>query len=204
MNKKIIIIALSIALIFTISFLYFTNENRTSNTTNSTENTDAQLVNNVIDIEINMALTHVMKMSFDELTNKTEPYIYSHYKETYFDELKKANETHNLIPYLSEPPYYLYISKVFTNADNSVKQIYTKSYEISAVNATTKKPVAGTKSQIAKLYTLKKENEQWKIFSVTNYILPIDRNKPKQIIEKFASYNNTPIEYEAIKILDNL
>jgi hypothetical protein len=75
---------------------------------------------------------------------------------------------------------------------------------ISAINATTGEPVEGTRSQIAKLYTFKQENDQWKIFSVASYHLSIDRNKPKQIIERFTNYNNTPIEYEPIKILDSL
>lgn len=165
---------------------------------------DTQLRNNVIEIEMNMALTHVMKMSFDELVDKTEPYIYSYYQDTYFDELKRAYETRNLVPYINEPPYYKYISKVYSSDDNSVKQVFIKSTEISAVNLSTNMPVEGTKSQIAKLYTLKKENEQWKVSSVTNYILSIDINKPKRIIERFENYNNIPIEYESIKILDSL
>ncbi len=202
MHKKIIILVLSISLIFTISFLYFTNENKTVNTSKHMESIDTQLRNNVIEIETSMALTHVMKMSYDELMNKTEPYIHSHYRETYFNELKRAYETRNLVPYISEPPYYLYISKVYTNDDNSVRQIFTKSSEISAINLSTKMPVEGTKSQIAKLYTFKKVNEQWKIFLVTNYSIAIDRNEPKKIIEKFTNYNNTPIEYESIKILE--
>jgi beta-lactamase regulating signal transducer with metallopeptidase domain len=165
---------------------------------------DIQLRNSVIEIETNMALTHVMKMSYDELTNKTEPYMYSYYKETYFDELKRAYETRNLVPYINKPPYYQYISKVYSSNDNSVKHVFIKSSEISAVNLSTNMPVEGKKSQTAKKYTFKKENDQWKISSVNNYILSIDINEPKRIIEMFANYNNVPIEYESIKTLDSL
>jgi hypothetical protein len=160
---------------------------------------DTQLRNNVIEIETNIALTHIMKMSFDELVNKTEPYLYSYYKETYFDELKNENDTRNLVPYINEPPYYQYISKVYTSDDNSVKQIFIKFPVSSTIGYSTKE---GTESQIVKLYILKKENDQWIISSVKDYILSIDRNEPKRIIERFTNYYDTPIEYEYIKVLE--
>jgi hypothetical protein len=204
MNKKIIILILPLVIVLTISIFYFTSSDNSINIDDTSISEDAQLRNNVIEIETNMELTHVMKMSFEEMVNKTEPYIFSHYKESYFDELKKASETRNLVPYINEPPYYQYISKVYTSDDNSIKQIFMKSSEISAVNLSTNIPVEGTKSQIAKKYTFKKENDQWKVSSVNNYILSIDKNEPKRIIEMFANYNNTPIEYESIKTLDSL
>jgi hypothetical protein len=204
MNKKIIILILPLLIVLTISYFYFSSRDNSINISVASIREDNQLRNNVIEIETTMALTHAMKMSFDELINKTEPYIHTYYKETYFDELKKVYETHNLIPYLTKPPYYQYISKVYSNDDDSVKQVYVKSTEISAIDSSTLMPVKDTRSQSAKLYTFKKENEQWKVLSVTNYHLSIDRNKPKQIIERFTNYNNTPIEYELIKILDSL
>jgi hypothetical protein len=204
MNKKIIILILPLIIVLTISGFYFINRDNRINIDGTSISEDTQLRNNVIEIETNMALMHVMKMSFDELVNKTEPYILSNYKETYFNELKKANETRNLVPYIIEPPYYQYISKVYTSDDNSVKQIFTKSSEISAVNLSTNMPVKGTKIQIGKKYIFKKEKDQWKISSVNNYILSIDKNEPIRIIEMFANYNNTPIEYECIKTLDSL
>lgn len=202
MNKKVLILTLSVALIVSTAFFYFRSMNDTVSTDNTVKTQDDKLISNVIEIETNMSLTHFMKMPFDELINKTEPYIHSYYKEPYFDELKKANETSNLVPYINEPPYYRYISKVYSNEDNSVKQIFVKFPLDSAMNLSTKTPVDGTKFQIAKLYTFKKENDQWKIFSVTNYILSIDRNEPKRIIAKFTNYNNTPIEYEYVEILE--
>jgi hypothetical protein len=204
MNKKIIIVILPLIIVLTISCFYFINRDNSINIDGTSISEDTQLRNNIIEIETNMALTHVMKMSFDELVNKTEPYILSYYKEIYFDELEKANETRNLVPYINEPPYYQYISKVYTSDDNSVKQVFTKSSEISAVNLSTNMPVEDTKSQIAKKYTFKKENNQWKISSFNYYILSIDKNEPKLIIEMFANYKNTPIEYESIKTVDSL
>lgn len=202
MNKKVLILALSAIIIFAAAFLYFNNPNRTVYTEKRMIDEDTQLRNNVVEIETNISLTHFMKMSFDELINKTEPYIHSYYKETYFDGLKKANETRNLVPYLSEPPYYRYISKAYSSNDNSVKQVFIKFPVDSAINFSDRTPVEGTKFQIAKAYTFKKENGEWKVFSIGNYILSIDRNEPKRIIERFTNFNGAPLEYENIKILE--
>lgn len=204
MKKRNLILALSVILVLAAVFLYFNKINKTVDSDSETVNEDNRLRNAVIELETNRALTHAMEMTWDELVNQTEPHIYSYYKETFFSELQRAYETRNLVPYIfdSGPPYYQYISKVYSSDDNSVKQIFTKSSEISAIDLSTQMPVEGTKSQIAKMYIFKKENEQWKVFSVNNYLLSIDRNEPKKIIEKFANYNDTPIEYEYIKILE--
>lgn len=204
MKKRNLILVLSVILILAAAFFYFSILNKTADIGKVMANEDNLLRNAVTEIESNMALTHVMEMTWGELVNQTEPLIYSSYKETYFDELKRAYETRNLVPYIfdSGPPYYQYISKVYSSDDNSVKRIFTKSSEISAIDLSTQMPVEGTKSQIAKMYIFKNENEQWKIFSVNNYILSIDRNEPKKIIEKFANYNDIPIEYEYVKILE--
>jgi hypothetical protein len=201
MNKKFLIFGILAIVLLTVSF-FLLNNSHILNTNKSYKDIDNQLRNRVIEIETNIASTHAMKMSFDKLKNKTEPYIFSHFKETYFDELKKAYETRNLIPYINKPPYYQNISKVYSNDDASIKQVYVKSTEISAIDLATQMPVKDTRSQIAKLYIFKKQNNEWKVSAVNNYILSIDRNEPKQIIERFTNYKNTPIEYESIKVLE--
>ncbi|MDF2519765.1 MAG: hypothetical protein K0R84_393 [Clostridia bacterium] len=202
MKKRNLILALSVILVVAAAFLYFNKINKTVDSGSETVNEDNLLRNAVIEIETNMALTHAMEMTWDELVNQTEPHIYSYYKETFFSELKRAYETRNLVPYILDngPPYYQYISKVYSSDDNSIKRIFTKSSEISAIDLSTQMPVEGTRSQVAKMYIFKKENEQWKVVSVNNYLLSIDRNEPKKIIEKFANYNDIPIEYEYVKI----
>jgi hypothetical protein len=201
MTRKGTILALLIIIIFATALYYFYTLYKAEDTDKTMISDNTQVRNSVIEIETHISLTHYMKMPFDEFVNKTESRIHPYYKETYFDELKKASKMGNLVFYINEPPYYRYVSKVYSSIDNTIKQVYVKFPVDSAINASTKTPVDGTKFQIAKLYTFKKENDQWKVFSVANYSLSIDRNEPKQIIERFANYNNTPIEYESIKIL---
>ncbi len=193
MYKKIIILVLSISLIFTISFLYFTNENKTVNTSKHTESTDTQLINNVIEIEKNLVLSQAFKVSYEEFKNLTFSYIHSYYKDTYYAELQKSflfDGSGGFLAESTKAPIYQYISKVYTNKDETFKNIYIKI------------PVEGTTTQLAKLYVFKKDADEWRIFSVTNYILSISKNIPKKIIEKFANFNDIPIEYEYIKILE--
>lgn len=203
-RPRILMLALLIILIFTAALFYIIKTGESVGTGNTLKDKESQLIINVVEIEKNRALAHVMKISYDELKSKTEPFIYTQYKETYFEGLKKEYETRNLMPYILDqgPPYYEYISKVYSSDDGSIKQIFTKSTDIWAINAVTHKPIEGTRSQIAKQYTFRKENGQWKILSANNYILSIDKHEPKRIIEKFTNFKDKPIEYEYIKVLE--
>lgn len=193
MYKRIITLVISIVLIFTISYLYFTNENKAASTAKHTENTDTQLINNVIEIEKNLVLSQAFKVSYEEFKNLTFPFIHSYYKDTYYAELEKSFLFDGSGGYLAEStklPIYQYVSKVYISKDGVYKNIYIKI------------PLEGTTSQNAKLYIFKKDANEWRIFSVTNYMLIIRRNEPKKIIEKFANFNDIPIEYEYTKILE--
>lgn len=192
MYKKIILLVLSISLIFTISFLYFTNENKTANTAMHMESTDTQLINNIIEIEKNLVLAQIHKLLFDEFKNKTDSFIHSYYKDGYFGELEKLFlfDGSGDLASSTKTPVYQYVSKVYTSKDKAYKNIFIKI------------PVEGTTSQVVKLYVFKIENEEWQIFSVKGSILVIEKNRPKEIIEKFSKYDGVKIEYEYIKILE--
>lgn len=188
MNRKTIILILSIVVILAGSFFYFTS--MTTNETSGTKNEDTQLIKNVIEIEKNLVIAQTRSITFNELKDRATSYVHSNYKDSYFSELEKTyNEKGNLVA-SSKTPVLQYISKVYTSNDGVIKNIYIKI------------PTEDNTSQWAKLYIFKQENNEWKIFSVTNYILSISKNEPKKIIEKFANYNNVPIEYESIKILE--
>jgi dolichyl-phosphate-mannose--protein O-mannosyl transferase len=192
MNRKPIIFILSIVAIFIVVILtasYFYFANTTTNETTIVESEDTQLINKVIEIEKNLVLTQTRNITFGEFKDKATTSVHSNYKDSYFSELEKIyNEKGNLVA-SSKTPVLQYISKVYTGNDGGIKSIYIKI------------PTADTTSQWAKLYIFKQENNEWKIFSVTNYILAISKNEPKKIIEKFTNYNDAPIEYESIKIL---
>ncbi len=202
MSKKILILLLSVVLLLAISLYGYKGFHKTSAASVIVPDEDAPLRDHIIQLEKNLAATNVLKMTFEELTSQTEPMIHPFYKETYFDNLKKSYEIRSLIPYITEPPYEQFISKVYTNKDGTIKQVFVKSSEISAINAVDKTPVAGTKSLVAKSYVFKKDDGQWKIFSVSNSVISISRNEPKRVIEKFANYDNEPIEYESITVLE--
>jgi hypothetical protein len=187
MNKKVMIVILVLALVFTVLYFYFPNAKE------AVGNKDTQLINRVVEIEKNLVLSQAGSMTLDDFKNETDSYIYSTYKAAYFDEIERAfNRTGGFLAESTKTPIYQYISKVYTDTNQKYKSIYIKI------------PVEETTSQLAKLYIFKKENDQWKISSVTNYILTISRNEPKRIIEKFANYNDVPIEYEYIKVLNHL
>jgi hypothetical protein len=190
MNKKVIPFILSIALIFTAIFFYYNYTNKSVNTDNAINSGDAQLINNVVEIEKNLVLTQSRKMSFNDFESKTIPYIHSYYQESYFDNLEKEFNGMGYLAESTKTPAYQYISKVYTDSSETIKNIYIKI------------PVEETTTQLAKSYIFKKENGEWKVFSVSNYILVISKNEPKKIIEKFTNYNGSPIEYEYIKILE--
>ena len=188
MKKKAILSILSIFLIFATLFFYFTY--KTINTDSAVSSDDTQLINKVVKIEKNLVITQARKMSFNDFKNTISPDIHSYYQEAYFDELENAFRGPGYLAESTKTPVYQYISKVYTDANETYKNIYIKI------------PVEESTTQLAKLYIFKKENGEWKIFSVTNYILIISRNEPKKIIEKFTNYNGVPIEYEYIKILE--
>lgn len=190
MNKKVITFVLSIALIFAAIFFYYTYTNKTQNTDNAASSEDTQLINKVVEIEKNLVLTQVRKMSFNDFKNTISPDIHSYYQEAYFDELENAFKGPGYLAESTKTPVYQYISKVYADANETYKSIYIKI------------PVEETTTQLAKSYIFKKENDEFKIFSVTNYILVISRNEPEKIIEKFTKYNGVTIEYEYIKILE--
>lgn len=184
MNKKKTTTIFLVALVFAASFFYYTYINKTE---------DAQLVANVIEIEKNLVLAQAQSISIKELKDKTSPFIHSRYMDAYFDMIDRAsNGTGGLLSLATDVPVYQYISKVYTSEDNTSKSIYIKI------------PVEDPLSQAAKLYIFKNDNNEWKIFSVGNYILVTSRNEPKKIIEKFTSYNDVPIEYEYTKILESI
>lgn len=192
MYKRIITLVISIVLIFTISYLYFTNENKTASTAKHMESTDTQLIDNVIELEKNLVLAQTRKLSYNEFKAKTDSFIHSYYKDGYFGELEKLFlfDGSGDLASSTKAPVYQYISKVYTSKDEAYKNIFIKI------------PVEGTTSQVAKLYVFKKEKEEWKIFSVKGSILVIEKNTPKEIIEKFTNYDNVKIEYEYTKILE--
>lgn len=202
MNKRSISIILSIALIFTASYLYFTNASTTLNTESAVDNVDEQLINSIVEIEKNLTLGEFFRITFADFKDETSSIIHSHYRDTYFENTERYfNGQGILIPFV-KPPIYFDISKVYSNGEDTSKQIFVKCPEISPIDSVTQMSAEGPKSQSVKVYSFKKENEQWKIFSVSNYLLSIDRNEPKIIIDRFANFNGVPIEYESIKIYE--
>ncbi|HYE10068.1 MAG TPA: hypothetical protein VEF53_07810 [Patescibacteria group bacterium] len=185
MNKRITIYILFILLISTALFFYFANANET------VENEDDQLLNRVVEIERNRLLAQARSISFSDYKDRTSSFIHSYYRDAYFDELESAYKTHNIAE-LTKIPVYQYFSKVYTAANEKSKSIYVKI------------PFEGTTSQWGRLYIFKQEKKEWKIFSVRDHLLVIKRDDTKRIIEKFTNYDDVPIEYEYIEILELL
>lgn len=190
MNKKVIIVGLFIILILAALFFYFTYGNKAVSTDNPVNIEDTQLINKVVEIEKSLVLTQARKMAFNDLESKVSPYIHPYYQEAYFDELENAFKGPGFLAESTKTPVRQFISKVYCDRDETYKSVFVKI------------PIEKSTTQLAKLYRFKNENGEFKIFSVNNYILVIDKQEPKKIIEKFSSYNGIPIEYEYMKVLE--
>jgi len=184
MNKKITVFILFITIILVAFIFYFTNSD------NAAKSENTKLLNNVAEIERNLILVQIRNISFSDFKNKTGAFIHSYYKEAYFDEAEKTFNGGSLLAASTKTPVYQNISRVYTDTDKTYKNIFIKV------------PLENTTSQFAKQYIFKKENGGWKIFSVLYYYLVIDKKEPKKIIEKFTNFNDIPIEYESVKILE--
>jgi len=138
------------------------------------------LINKVVEIEKNLVLTQVRKIQFDDFKDETSSLVYTYYQEAYFDELEKAFKTGNLVS-STKTPIYMYISKVYTDMNETLKSIYIKI------------PVEESTTQLAKLYNFKKENGEWKVFSVVHYILVIDRQEPKKLSKSLPAIMMYPL-----------
>jgi hypothetical protein len=184
MNKKFLIVTLSLILVLTASFIYFTNTNKIINDENTL------LINHVVEVEKGLVLTQLRRNSFDDFKNKTGSFFHSDYKDSFFDEIGKRYNEGGGIAASTLLPLYQYISKVYSSKDGALKYIYVKIPD---------KHIIG---QAADIFMFKKEDNEWKIRVIKYYVLSDDMKRPEKDVERFTNHDGTPIEYEYIKILD--
>ncbi len=191
MSKKIIIIILVVALIFSASYFYFKDESIIT----ATNNIDTSLFNNVVELEKNLVLAQFRKISFKEFKDNTNSFIHPYYADDFFDRIEKNyNGAGNIaaVTQLSQLPYFLDISKVYTREDEVCKFIFVKIR------------IEGYGNQAGERYRfIKDKNDgKWKISGIGNYVFSLDMKRPEKDVETFTNFNGTPIEYESIKIYE--
>lgn len=182
MNRKVIFIIALVVTFFTVSYFYRLNINSIKT------NADDSLINNVIEIEKNLALTQFRRISFEEFRDNTKNYFQKYYVDSYFDERESLYNSGWLSA--STLPVSLYISNVYTSENEKNKYVFVRLSEENIAN------------QAAYIYNFVIDNDTWKIVRVHYYTLSKDMKMPKKDAEKFTNFDGAPIEYEFLKILD--
>ncbi len=190
MNKKIIIIILVVAIIFTASYFYIKDRSKTV----AINNIDTILINNVVELEKNLVLAQFHKISFEDFKDKNNSFIHPYYSNEYFEVLEKDYNNNIMMTALTNAPFSEYISRVYTSEDGANKFIFVKIAE------------EGIGNIAAVRYTFIKDEKdgEWKIRNSESYVLSLDMKKPIKDVETFTNFNGMQIEYELTKILDNL
>lgn len=181
MNKKVIVIVLLIALVFTASYLYFSNRNE-----------DTSLINKVVEIEKNLVLAQLHEISFQDFKGKTSGFIHPYYSNEFFERIEKQYNSNEMMVVSTKLPLYQDVSKVYTSEDGANKFVFVKI------------AVEGIENLAAERVTFIKDDGEWKVRNIGSYVLSKDMKRPIKDVETFTSFNDTPIEYESIRILNNL
>lgn len=182
MNRKVIFIIVLVVTFFTVSYFNLLNTN------NIKTNADDSLINNVIEIEKNLALTQFRRISFEEFRDNTINYFHQNYVDSYFDERESLYNSGWLSA--SALPVYIYISNVYTSENEKNKYVFVRLSEEKIAN------------QAAFIYNFVIDNDTWKIVRVHYYTLSKDMKMPENDVKKFTNFDGIPIDYEFLKILD--
>jgi len=188
MNKKIIIIVLVVVLISIASYFYITDKSKTV----AANSIDNSLINNVVELEKSLVLAEIRKVTFEDFKGKTDDFIHPYYSNEFFSRLEKLYNGDGNMAVVTQVPYFIDISKVYTSEDSFNKYIFVKIHHEGFEN------LAGER------YTFIKDDGEWKIRVIGGYVFSLDMKRPIKDVETFTNFNGTPIEYESIKILDNL
>lgn len=183
MNRKVIFVIALVVIFFTASYFYLINTN------NIKTNEDTILRNNVVEIEKNLALTQFQRITFEEFRDYTKNYFHPYYVDSYFDETEDSYNSGWSIS-ASTLPVSIYISNVYTNNDEKNKYVFVRISEENMAN------------QAAYIYNFVKVDDTWKITRIYYYTLSKDMKKPEKDAKRFTSFDDIPIEYELIKILE--
>lgn len=181
MKKRNSMILLLIILIFAASYFYYTNSDHILSASKTLNRVESHMTQGVVDIEKGLALLQTNQISIDEFKEESALFFHPYYRDTYLQGLESSYKAGKAIALSTQLPLYENISKVYTSRDETIKYIYVKAQEKNATD------------QTVKLYTFKKEDGDWDIISVKNYVISS---------KKSSGFDDSSIEYQSIKILE--
>ncbi len=181
MKKRNSAILLLIILIFAASYFYYTNSDHILSASKTLNRIESHMVQGIVDIEKGLALLQTNQISIDEFKEESALFFHPYYRDTYLQGLESSYKAGKVIALSTQLPLYENVSKVYTSRDETIKYIYVKAQE---------KTEGG---QTVKMYTFKKEDGDWDIISIKNYIVSGNKN---------SGFDDSTIEYQSVKILE--
>ncbi len=159
--------------------------------TSMTEN--EKIIQTVIQNEKNLVLVQLKDLEVDKYREEVKQVLHSNFSDSYIERIDTINDNNGLFALSIEKPIKYHISKVYSGLEDSSKSVFLKL------------PIDNSTNQLYKMYIFKKENEQWKLFQLREYYVITEGPKKenyKSIINTFTNYENSPIEYEDIIIME--
>ena len=159
--------------------------------TSMTEND--KIILTVIQNEKNLVLVQLKELEVDKYREEVKQILHSNFIDSYIERIDTINDNNGLFALSIEKPIKYHISKVYSGLEDSSKSVFLKL------------PIDNSDNQLYKMYIFKKENEQWKLFQLREYYVITEGPKSenyKRIINTFTNYENAPIEYEEISIME--
>ena len=178
MFRKIIIIVLIVVL--TGAALYFYQSNNDD---------DSKLTRQVIELEKNLVLAQIQRISFEDFKNNTSAFIHPIYGTSFYEEKAKQYNMGNLAA-STQIPLYEEISKVYTSEDKKSKYVFVIISDEHIANLA------------AYQYQFIQHEGQWKIRNIKFYTLSKDMTRPPKDAAKFTIFNGKTIEYKHTKIIE--
>lgn len=152
-----------------------------------------KIIQAVIQNEKSLVLVQLKDLEVDKYKDEVKQILHSDFSDSYIERIDTINDNNGLFVLSIEKPIKYQISKVYTGLDDGSKSVFLKL------------PIDNSTNQLYKMYIFKKEDEQWKLFQLREYYVITEGPKKenyKRIINTFSNYENIPIEYEEITIME--
>lgn len=152
-----------------------------------------KIIQAVIQNEKSLVLVQLKDLEVDNYREEVKQILHSNFIDSYIERIDTINDNNGLFALSIEKPIKYHISKVYSGLEDSSKSVFLKL------------PIDNSDNQLYKMYIFKKENEQWKLFQLREYYVITEGPKSenyKRIINTFSNYENAPIEYEEISIME--
>lgn len=181
MSRKLVLFIIVLILIVAASSFYF-----------ATQNEDKQISDKVFNLEKNLVLAQLRRITFEDFKNNTSSFFHPYFHSSFFDVIEQQyNEIgHGDIATVTGLPLYEEISKVYTSEDKKSKYVFVIISDEHIANLA------------AYQYQFIQHEGQWKIRNKKYYTLSKDMTRPGKDAARFTIFGDKTIEYMHTRILD--